>query len=141
MHYCLIFEPNRWCFLALFASLISLLLCSFQKILHCVNCKTTNKTPAFCTDDGCIVAVMMLEVFKTKMPQRVQRHYPHMLCVFYMVHSIFFHLNGKTGTATLYFPSSTVPNPQTPSKHALSSPSHIVFPTSANLPTNSISPL
>lgn len=44
-------------------------------------------------------------------------------------------------TATFYSPSSTVPNPQTPSKCTLSSTSHIVFPTGANLPANSISPL
>lgn len=96
----------------------------------------------FCPDDNCGVAVMMLlEVFKTKIPNQVQRHYPDMLYVLSIVHSIVFKQGGKTVRATPYFPSSTVPNPQTPSKCTMSSTSHIVFPTGANLPANSISPL
>lgn len=97
----------------------------------------------FYPDDNCRATVMMLEVFKIKIPNQVETLSRYVLCA---LHNIFTFKKknkqtGKTGTATLYFPFFTVPNPWTPSKCTLSSTSHIVFPTGANLPANSISPL
>ena len=120
-------------------------LCSFQRSLCCVKCKIKkemNKNPVFCPDDGSLVAVVMVyEVLKTKMHDHVQRGYPDELYVLSKVQFFFFKLDRETETANLYVPSSAVSNPLPPSKHTLSSTSHIVFPTGANLPENSISPL
>lgn len=101
-----------------------------------------NKNPVFCPDDGSLVAVVMIyEVLKTKMPDQVQRYYPDVLYVLCKVHFFVFKLDHETETVSLYVPSSTVSNPLPSSKNTLSSTSHIVFPTGANLPENSISSL
>lgn len=70
--------------------------------------KQTNKTPKFYPNTKYIITIIiLLKIYKTIIPNHVQKRYTNIFYILSTIHSIFFK-NNKTKTTTLYFPSSTI---------------------------------